>query len=366
MGKIKQLFHTPKNVILFIVCIVAVLGIIGSAAGLIPKYFLSSQITVQEATQIALLDANVLEADANYIQTKQDTENGVSLYDIEIHTETMKYEYEINRKTGDIYSKSKEQLASRESVQGGSLQASGESNANPQTTEQSAIEQSESALPAATPQEGNTSQEGNTPQEGNTSQEGKTPQETTGRDATQNITGKDTPQQGAETQQNTAGLGTQSNSGQISIEEAKSAALADAGLTASDVVFTKEKSDYEDEIAVYDVEFYAAEYEYEYEINASTGAVYSKNVEAHRRSGTGHLGHSGNITATGASIGEEEAKSIAVNHAGFALADVNLLKVKLDMEDGKTVYEVEFYKENKEYDYTIDASTGTILEYDID
>ena len=348
MGKIKQLFHTPKNVILFIVCIVAVLSIIGSAAGLIPKYFLSSQITVQEATQIALLDANVLEADANYIQTKQDTENGVSLYDIEIHTETMKYEYEINRKTGDIYSKSKEQLASRESVQGGSLQASGESNANPQTTEQSAIEQSESALPAATPQEG------------------KTPQETTGRDATQNITGKDTPQQGAETQQNTAGLGTQSNSGQISIEEAKSAALADAGLTASDVVFTKEKSDYEDEIAVYDVEFYAAEYEYEYEINASTGAVYSKNVEAHRRSGTGHLGHSGNITATGASIGEEEAKSIAVNHAGFALAEVNLLKVKLDMEDGKTVYEVEFYKENKEYDYTIDASTGTILEYDID
>ena len=161
-------------------------------------------------------------------------------------------------------------------------------------------------------------------------------------------------------------MGTQSNSGQISIEEAKSAALADAGLTASDVVFTKEKSDYEDGIAVYDVEFYAAEYEYEYEINASTGAVYSKNVEAHRRSGTGHLGHSGNITATGASIGEEEAKSIAVNHAGFALADVNLLKVKLDMEDGKTVYEVEFYKENKEYDYTIDASTGTILEYDID
>lgn len=354
MGKIKQLFHTPKNVILFIVCIVAVLGIIGSAAGLILKYFPSSQITVQEATQIALLDANVLEADANYIQTKQDTENGVSLYDIEIHTETMKYEYEINRKTGDIYSKSKEQLASRESVQGGSLQASGESNANPQTTEQSAIEQSESALPAETPQEGNTSQEG------------KTPQETTGRDTTQNTTGKDTPQQGAETQQNTAGLGTQSNSGQISIEEAKSAALADAGLTASDVVFTKEKSDYEDGIAVYDVEFYAAEYEYEYEINASTGAVYSKNVEAHRRSGTGHLGHSGNITATGASIGEEEAKSIAVNHAGFALADVNLLKVKLDMEDGKTVYEVEFYKENKEYDYTIDASTGTILEYDID
>ena len=142
--------------------------------------------------------------------------------------------------------------------------------------------------------------------------------------------------------------------------------LRKKGKMIESIVFTKEKSDYEDGIAVYDVEFYAAEYEYEYEINASTGAVYSKNVEAHRRSGTGHLGHSGNITATGASIGEEEAKSIAVNHAGFALADVNLLKVKLDMEDGKTVYEVEFYKENKEYDYTIDASTGTILEYDID
>ena len=158
----------------------------------------------------------------------------------------------------------------------------------------------------------------------------------------------------------------QGNTDQIGIDAAKEAAAADAGCTVSGVTFTKTKLDWEDGILIYEIEFYSATHEYEYEINASTGAVYSKNVEAHRRSGTGHLGHSGNITATGASIGEEEAKSIAVNHAGFALADVNLLKVKLDMEDGKTVYEVEFYKENKEYDYTIDASTGTILEYDID
>lgn len=65
-------------------------------------------------------------------------------------------------------------------------------------------------------------------------------------------------------------------------------------------------------------------------------------------------------------IGEEEAKSIALEHAGVREADITGPFVSFEMEDGQAEYEVEFYVENKEYDYQIDAATGTILGFDYD
>ena len=65
-------------------------------------------------------------------------------------------------------------------------------------------------------------------------------------------------------------------------------------------------------------------------------------------------------------IGEEKAKEIALEHAGKSAADVNFVRVKLDYDDGRAEYEVEFYSDNTEYDYEIDATTGTILSYDHD
>ena len=38
------------------------------------------------------------------------------------------------------------------------------------------------------------------------------------------------------------------------------------------------------------------------------------------------------------------------------------MDIELDEEDGKLVYEVEFKAGGTEYDYEIDAATGTILQ----
>lgn len=65
-------------------------------------------------------------------------------------------------------------------------------------------------------------------------------------------------------------------------------------------------------------------------------------------------------------IGEEEAKRIALEHAGLAEADVTFVRVNLDWDDGRQEYEVEFYKDNTEYDYDIDAATGEIRSFDSD
>lgn len=71
--------------------------------------------------------------------------------------------------------------------------------------------------------------------------------------------------------------------------------------------------------------------------------------------------------APSAYIGESEAKRIALQHAGLTAGQVTFVHVKLDREDGRWVYDVEFYTPNyEEYDYEIDAYTGAVLSYDYD
>ncbi|MBQ7562710.1 MAG: PepSY domain-containing protein [Lachnospiraceae bacterium] len=69
-------------------------------------------------------------------------------------------------------------------------------------------------------------------------------------------------------------------SGSVSIEQAKTIALTDAGFSADKVVFSKAKLDREDGVQVYEVEFYTADgMEYEYDIHAASGAILSKDID---------------------------------------------------------------------------------------
>lgn len=69
----------------------------------------------------------------------------------------------------------------------------------------------------------------------------------------------------------------------------------------------------------------------------------------------------------GSEITEEEAKNLALTHAGLAATEVTFVKSKLDLDDGRKVYDVEFYTQDfKEYDYEINAETGEIVEFDSD
>ena len=63
-------------------------------------------------------------------------------------------------------------------------------------------------------------------------------------------------------------------------------------------------------------------------------------------------------------ITEADAKQIALDHAGISESETDRLRVKLDYDDGVQEYEVTFYVGNREYDYDIDAATGTIRSFD--
>ena len=149
---------------------------------------------------------------------------------------------------------------------------------------------------------------------------------------------------------------------EITADEAKEIALADAGLTVSDVAFTEEKLDLDDSTSVYELKFYTSEKKYEYEINASTGAVHDKSVEAFK----GTVANPGNNVTnsnTGNYISVDKAKEIAVGKAGLSVSGVTFQKAKLDYDDGRAVYEIEFFSGGVEYECEVDASSGTILDY---
>ena len=176
--------------------------------------------------------------------------------------------------------------------------------------------------------------------------------------------------------------GQASDSAYIGVEAAKSAAFAHAGLDASQVTMGEVDFDYEDGRMVYELEFYANGAEYEYDIDASTGAVVKSSQEGGRTqtgSGAGSGGASGNVSSgagsgtaqsgaggTSADIGREAALAAALNHAGVSQDQVYGLEVKQEYDDGRLEYEIEFKTGSWEYEYTISAADGTILDYERD
>ena len=145
--------------------------------------------------------------------------------------------------------------------------------------------------------------------------------------------------------------------GDIGIEKANEIAISHAGLSSGSVSFVKAKLDTEDGVKVYDIEFYSGNVEYDYEINAATGAIVSfdqdiENYEIPTQPAAP-------TQAAASVISVDKAKQIALSHAGVSGA--SFTKVELDTDDGVRVYEIEFKVGNVEYDYDIDASSGAII-----
>ncbi len=69
---------------------------------------------------------------------------------------------------------------------------------------------------------------------------------------------------------------------------------------------------------------------------------------------------SSNSSSKSKYIGEDKAKSIAKNKVPGG----TFTKVEFDKDDGVPVYEIEMVKGSMEYELTIHAKTGEILEYD--
>lgn len=149
----------------------------------------------------------------------------------------------------------------------------------------------------------------------------------------------------------------------ITIDQAKEIALKHAELTEDQVSFITSKSELDDGIEKYNIEFYYNNKEYDYEINAANGQIIKYDLDD--KNNNNNNNSQSNLNNTG-KISVEQAKEIALKHMNLTSDQVTFAKVELDFDNGIQKYEVEFYYNNREYSYEIDANTGNILAYEQD
>ena len=70
--------------------------------------------------------------------------------------------------------------------------------------------------------------------------------------------------------------------------------------------------------------------------------------------------------SSSAYIGEESAKAKALERAGVKAEDASRVRIEMDWEKGRMVYEVDFDAVGYEYEIEVDAMTGDVVKYDVE
>ena len=146
---------------------------------------------------------------------------------------------------------------------------------------------------------------------------------------------------------------TNTSTGAVDEAKAQEIALAHAGVSAADATITKSKLDYDDGRQVYEIEWYANGAKYDYEIAVATGEIVNSGYEAKTVVGTG----------SSATVSEATAKQTALARVSGA-TEADIYEWKLDYDDGRPEYDGKIIYDGSEYEFTIDATTGTITEWD--
>ena len=194
----------------------------------------------------------------------------------------------------------------------------------------------------------------------------------------------------------------------ISKDSARATALAAAGIDAGSAHITATQFSERDGIPYYEVDFTANGMSYSYSIDAVTGVVIEsedsqqqQNVNVtdydtlevstppanapvitdydtangkHRAKSREHASpcccRPAPAASTAKGVTLDTAKQTALQHAGKSASEVKFVKAHQDIDDGRSIYEIEFVVQSgnsyQEYDYEIDASTGAVLSSDFD
>lgn len=142
---------------------------------------------------------------------------------------------------------------------------------------------------------------------------------------------------------------------ELSQEEAIAIALKRANFVKEDVNALRAKSDTEDGIPVYDVEFIANGTEYKYEIKREDGAILkeeSKLQQPHSNSGNQQIE---------TSISIEQAKQMVLEKVPGSTN--NDLSIHSDYEDGVPTFEGTLYYQGMEYEFEINANNGAMMKW---
>ena len=158
------------------------------------------------------------------------------------------------------------------------------------------------------------------------------------------------------TTQSSAVATAQTVTGTVDEEMAQKIALEHAGVKATDATITKSKLDYEGRRQVYEIEWYAGGKKYDYEIAVDTGEILSSAYD--EKTSGWSVSNSSNVT-----VSEADAKQTALGRVSGA-TQKDIYEWKFDYDDGRPEYEGKIIYGGTEYDFTIDASSGAVIEWE--
>lgn len=256
----------------------------------------SESVTQAQATDIALEHAGVTQEDTTSLSVEQDKEDGVEVYDIQFATSDRTYHYDVSRKTGEIVNYSYDAKESSQT----STESQKEDNSSSQIQ---AVEDAASQ---------------------------------------------------AEAQESAAESQTQAVEEEEARAKAMNVAMEHAGVT--ECYTHRIEEDMEHGRAVYEIEFFAGNTEYDYTIAKDTLEIlsYDQDIE----------GWGLPEGETGSAVTLEQAIQLVLDRVpGAASTDV---RIEYERDDGRELYEGEVYYDRTEYEFEIDASTGTFIEWSVD
>ena len=145
--------------------------------------------------------------------------------------------------------------------------------------------------------------------------------------------------------------------GPVTEAEARAIALSQAGLTEADVRFIESKKDRHDGQSVFEVEFDALTgEEYSYDIREADGAIVSYDYDSDRNPSV-------NSSGSGMLSEDQIRETVLSRVPGASAADVRLW---LDEDDDRYQYEGQLIWDGMEYEFKIDAYSGSVLEWEAD
>ena len=139
----------------------------------------------------------------------------------------------------------------------------------------------------------------------------------------------------------------------IGAEQAETIALEQAGLAAEDVSRLRAVRDRDDGATEYEVEFFTDETQFDYSIDAATGAVLQESQELRSRG-----------RQADGDIGPDAAQTAALAHAELETEQTRDLTVRKELDDGYLEYEVCWLTDTHEYEYVIDGAAGTVWQWE--
>ena len=241
-------------------------------------------LTESDAVKFAYVDAGISPKTAPSYEAKLLKEDGIYVYKVVISSEDTRYNYTIAANNGEVLSSESAQIAQNKKNSTSSSYTTGveENAANNDSNKANTLEKNGKNVIS-------NAKSKDKPNANKTADN-----QTTGSKPENDVAENDKPTKGKSDVKNVADNESNNTSSvktstvsemaasrhYISMDKAKSITLKDAGLRPSFVTFEKALLKKDDGKIIYEIEFFTSTYEYEYEVDAYSGAILSKDVDS--------------------------------------------------------------------------------------